>query len=75
MSQAGGGPLIVCVSGVSTNPNTKPHGSVFYLNAPWDLVSEKCVFGHLIHRIRMNGRPKRTRLMWFHQKIGCVDRA
>ena len=29
MSQAGGGPLIVCVSGVSTNPNTKPHGSVF----------------------------------------------
>ena len=37
-----------------------------------EVVSEKCVFGHRIHRIRLDARPKQTRLTWFHQKIGSV---
>ena len=52
-----------------TNPNTKTHRSVFIL---WDLVSEKCVFVHRKCWIRLDGRPKRTRLVRFHKKISSV---
>ena len=44
--------VIICISGVNTNPNTKPY----------EVVSEKCVFGHRIRRIHLGGRSKRTRL-------------
>jgi hypothetical protein len=31
-----------------------------------------CGFGHRIRRLRLDGRPKRTRLTRFHPKIGSV---
>ena len=54
-------------SGIPTDPNTKTH-------PPWDVVSEQCVFGQRKRRIRVDSRPKCTRLMRYHQ-IVCVDGA
>ena len=39
---------------------------------PWNLVSEKCVFGHRKQQIRLDGLPKRRRIMRFHKKIGSL---
>ena len=67
----GANDVIVCVSGVHTNPNMKPHRSG-KMNPPPREVSEMCGFGHRIRRLRLDGRPKHTRLMRFHQKICFV---
>ena len=36
------------------------------------MVSEKCGFIYRIRRLRLDGRPKRTRLMRLHQTTGSV---
>ena len=70
----GANDVIVCVSGVHTNRNTKPHRSEIRidLKPPSDMVSEMCRFGHRTRRLSLDGGPKRARLMRFHQKVVTV---
>ena len=52
--------VIVCVSGVHTNHNARPHRYVLIWGVPSEVVSEKYGFEHRIRQI------------WLHQKIVSV---
>ena len=64
--------VIVCVSGVHTNPTRNRIGPDRDSKPPPRVVSEICGFGHRICRLRLDGRPKRTRRCGFTKKIGSV---
>ena len=54
----GGDDVIICVSGVHTNPNTKTHRAVFILSTLGPGVQKVCFWAR-----RLDSQAKRTRRM------------